>query len=187
MTHAAGGFVLWWMRGFDGARKMAISANDWERQDLELRHHGLRTVHWEIKSKRTLDYNCISFALGIEDRRWTPEPQIGDCWPDDIPQKNTTEAWLALFEKFSFVRCNDENFEVGYEKIAIYIDREDETPSHVAKLKDDGVWHSKMGTLQDITHPLRSLSYGEPMYFLKRKNSSIKRPNRKTQRRAYRH
>ncbi len=152
-----------------------------EKLELQLLHKNLRNASWEKRSNRTPEYNCIAFVLGIQNQRWQPEPLHGDYWPEGIPQSNTDDAWIALFERFKFVRCSDGNFEDGYEKIVIYAD--DESPTHVAKLISRGIWHSKMGNLADIIHPIDALNYGEPRFFLKR-SLPAKRPSRAAQRRA---
>jgi hypothetical protein len=150
-----------------------------ECRDLELFHKKLRDSDWQRSSPPTNEYNCIAFALGINNQRWQPEPEFGDHWPEGIPTTNSVESWIALFEKYGYVRCGDGNFEEGYAKIVIYAD--DEYPNHVAKLKSSGVWHSKMGNLADIHHPLDALSYGHRKFFLRQKLPG-KKPSKKAQR-----
>src|SRR5579884_3026286 len=139
----------WWRRGFDGARTMGTSQGRLSPTLLVYHPKLLHAVADEI-SPATKDYNCIAFALGITNQRWQPEPESGDYWPPDVPQEDTLEAWLALFEKYKFIRCNDGNYESGFEKIVIYT--HDGQPLHVARLTPLGKWQSKMGHCEDIFH-----------------------------------
>jgi hypothetical protein len=160
------------------------TSRDRRRDFIEFRHPGLRDVTWSIESCRTNAYNCIAFALGFTNQRWQPDPRFGDHWPRDIPQEDTEEAWIALFEKFGFIRCADGNFEAEAEKIAIYADSDGAT--HVAKLVSPGVWHSKMGNEEDVYHPLAALKYGCPKYFFRRPRKPKQPPSRTAQKRAKR-
>ncbi|MGA2232579.1 MAG: hypothetical protein ABSH22_16910 [Tepidisphaeraceae bacterium] len=159
-------------------------ASDNDRQFIQSLHPGLRDVSWDIKSSRDIKYNCIAFALGIENQRWQPGPNRGDYWPRGIPQDDTDAAWLAMFQKQGFSRCDNGNHEDGFDKLAIYADVEG--PTHVARQVSQGVWHSKMGHLHDIIHPLHALKYGRPKYFLKRSKSGPHRPSKFAQERALR-
>ena len=52
--------------------------------------------------------------------------------------------------------------EPGFEKIAIYVDRE-RSPSHVAK-SDGRAWKSKLGAYQDIEHSSLDLLEGYQLW-----------------------
>jgi hypothetical protein len=47
--------------------------------------------------------------------------------------------------------CNDGLFEIGFEKVAIYVDAGG-TPTHMARQLESGAWTSKCGSLEDIEH-----------------------------------
>ena len=59
---------------------------------------------------------------------------------------------MRLFAGEGFSFCDDDALEPGYEKIAIYAFVGQFT--HVARQLEDGGWTSKMGTMEDIAHPL---------------------------------
>ena len=66
---------------------------------------------------------------------------------------------MRLFAGEGFSLCDDDGLDPGYEKIAIYALVGQFT--HVARQLKDGRWTSKLGALEDITHPsLASLSEG---------------------------
>ena len=66
---------------------------------------------------------------------------------------------MLLFTGEGFSICEADAPEPDYEKIALYAFVGQFT--HVARQLDDGRWTSKLGTLEDITHPsLDSLARG---------------------------
>jgi hypothetical protein len=81
------------------------------------------------------------------------------------------EDWIRALELNNYVLTNDPDRENGYEKVAIYVTA-DHSPQHVARQLDSGVWISKMGRLEDITHAtlsaLEGEEYGAAEIFMKR-------------------
>jgi len=74
--------------------------------------------------------------------------------------------------------CDDDSLEQGFEKVAIYVDEEDDMPSHMARQLESGWWTSKCGNLQDITHQTLSAleggqdyGYGKVTCIMKRKRN----------------
>jgi hypothetical protein len=105
------------------------------------------------ESERDEDYNCIAWAANDTDTPWwpTPDPRDG-YWPI---------AWRAVhkdcfIEAFKShggyeVCATDFSLEIGYEKVALYLDSNDE-PQHMARQLSSGVWTSKLGKAWDILH-----------------------------------
>lgn len=92
-------------------------------------------------------YNCLAWAAGIQDEWW--EPSIDGVWPDDLPQEDTVECLVKVYERHGFTECADSSFEPGIEKIAIY--GNGDGYEHAAR-QMDGKWTSKMGAGIDILH-----------------------------------
>jgi hypothetical protein len=123
-------------------------------------------------------YNCIAWAYGISHIPMWPDPQcvtLGICyWPPEIPCKNSIEAFVDLFKSIGYVQCNDDSFEPGFEKIAIYADGAE--PKHAARQLRNGKWTSKLGSNIDIEHDtpncLTGPVYGNVVLFMKRKNQN---------------
>jgi len=66
--------------------------------------------------------------------------------------------------------CLNGDFEVGIEKIVIYLDSNG-IPTHAARQLDHQWWTSKLGRQHDISHSLNALnngSYGNPSIFMRR-------------------
>ncbi len=116
------------------------------------------------------DYNCIAFALDIEDAVWWPGRD--DCfWPDDDDDQGI-ENFERVFSIRGFETCIHGIFEPGFEKVAFYVARGEVT--HAAKQLTDGRWKSKIGVdWEDIehntVHGVESNLYGAAKHFMKRK------------------
>ena len=66
---------------------------------------------------------------------------------------------IRLFAEQGFSLCGDDLLEPGFEKIAIYAFVGQFT--HVARQLESGLWSSKIGHLETVTHPTpASLSGG---------------------------
>lgn len=122
-------------------------------------------------SPTSTQYNCIAWAAGDDNRRWDPYTVLGNSyWPDGIPREQTITAFMQVFEHLGYKECVSDALEHGFEKIAIYAHAD--KAHHIAKQMDDGLWTSKLGDLEDITHNLRGLGgtdYGNVAKIMKRK------------------
>lgn len=120
-------------------------------------------------------YNCIAWAAGPEhiDECWNPFCiGQGYYWPDDLERNSELATFVKLYERHGgYIVCDSEQFEPGFEKIALYVDDQKEV-THAARQLEDGTWTSKLGDWEDINHStLAGLSgkiYGKPAKFLKR-------------------
>jgi hypothetical protein len=123
----------------------------------------------------TPTYNCVGYAIG-DPRWWQPSGTQGEIWPPDLPQNDyRVGRYVELFQRHGFVLCDDEGpaVAIGFEKLAIFGSNGEF--EHVAIQSIDGTWISKLGDLEDISHPNESDPllplvdfYGEVCHYLKR-------------------
>lgn len=148
----------------------------------------VRPDNFECSSDRTRDsddkYNCIAWAVGKKDNFWWPRKLGGFYWPDGLPReplnKETVENFIRAFESEGFEKCNDGEFENGFEKVAIYVNHVG-VPKHAARSLPNGVWTSKMGDDEDIEHAtlevLEGHGFGKARVFLRRSNPLCQKTN----------
>jgi hypothetical protein len=121
-------------------------------------------------------YNCIAWAAGKTDAWWWPiEGDPCAFWPIPIDPIDpvTLDQFIRAFESERFEVCDDDRFENGFEKVAIYLDGNGE-PTHAARMLPSGIWTSKLGRGEDIEHKtlrvVEGKGYGKAQKFLKREN-----------------
>ncbi len=117
---------------------------------------GLQSSEWRVTSPQDDGYNCIAWAAGEDDVWWEPDPMDQYFWPSDIPRKSTVSAFVEAFGQRGFQPCDSYEVQEGFEKVAVYTDR-DGTPTHMARQLPSGRWTSKLGGLEDIEHDLEAL------------------------------
>jgi hypothetical protein len=144
--------------------------------------HGLRIMDWffkqhfpnisDVEKKKTSDlddtYNCIAWAFKDSQRHWWPN-KMRSFWPIDVVGMTDIEAFEEWFRHDGWEETGECDFEKGYEKIALYT--LNSQPTHAARLIDNGVWTSKLGTDIDLSHSLTDLNgpaYGSPTRFFKK-------------------
>lgn len=121
-------------------------------------------------SPATPTYNCIAWALGIDNRWWWPQNPDG-YWPLTCPCEETIPAFQEMFKIFGYDPCKDGRLESGYEKVALYAKGNKPTPTHAARQLKNGHWTSKCGPNVDIEHTLRELEgekYGQVIMYFRR-------------------
>ena len=117
----------------------------------------------------SIHYNCIAWAAGDDSRWWEPDPIGMFYWPDGVRREYSMRAYVAVFEKLGFQRCDNPSLEADHEKIAIYV--KGGRTTHAAKQLADGRWSSKLGDWDDIIHVLDGLNggtYGAHSIYLRR-------------------
>lgn len=123
-----------------------------------------------ITSPKTPEYNCIAWAVNDQGVWWQPCPFPGYFWPENLSLNQNVDTLVRLFEHLGYMPCDDDSFEDGFEKVAIYGDRGEYT--HAAKQLPNGKWTSKLGCLEDIEHDtldgLSGKEYGSVVCVLKR-------------------
>ncbi|MFB2918410.1 DUF7689 domain-containing protein [Aerosakkonema funiforme] len=133
-----------------------------ESIQLELYFPNLRKTGYRIESQKTPRYNCIAWAAGVDDRPWWPIDLPPYYWPEE-PRVESLAAFISVFQSLGYQVCDNSDREIGFEKVAIYID-EDEIPTHIARQLPSGEWTSKCGDLEDIIHTLEGLEGSYPAY-----------------------
>jgi hypothetical protein len=146
-------------------------------EPLESLFPGLHPGRFQITSPKSTVYNCIAWAAGDTDNWWWPDDDLDNeaiFWPPGIAREETLAAFVAAFSTLGFVACDEEEYEPGYEKVALFA-HVDGVPTHAARQLPAGRWSSKLGFLEDIEHELHDLSgsaYGTVVQVLKRPTAS---------------
>jgi len=137
--------------------------------ELEAAFPNLAQSGYRVTSPATRRYNCIAWAAHDEMNWWWPVP--GAYWPPQVLQTETVEAFIEAYQTLGYELCDSDQWEDGFEKIAIYADAEG-NPTHAARQLPSGQWTSKIGRGIDIEHDtldgLSGILYGTPIRFLKR-------------------
>ena len=147
----------------------------------------ISSSNFKCSSDRTLHlphngYNCIAWAAGKNDNWWWPIKTPGAFWPIPIDPINpvTINAFIEAFKTEGYFPCSHSRYENGFEKVAIYVDGDNE-PTHAARLLPNGWWTSKLGKYEDIEHEtlssIEGIHYGVALVFLKRRNPLHKKTN----------
>ena len=145
-----------------------------DRALLESIFGRLRDTGYEIRSCKTSHYNCISYAVGVEHIPWDPFNEPYTYWPEGIAADGRIESLVAAYRTEGFEVCTNGSLEAGIEKIAIYgVNGEWQ---HAAVQRQDGLWASKCGVLQDIEHKslegICCVAYGDVQVYMARKRRS---------------
>ena len=132
----------------------------------------LNEGEWERTSDATSDYNCAAWAVGVTDANWWPEAEAPEyAWPPGVRRDGTIEAFVEGYATLGYQICEDDGLEPEVEKLAIYVTNLG-SPQHVARQLRNGIWTSKLGSLEDISHvAVRGLAggrLGAPKVFLSR-------------------
>lgn len=132
---------------------------------------------YEATSEATIEYNCLSWALGINYFRYDPEPRCaGYFWFPGVEREWSTRAIRKIFEYHGYTQCDSYDLEEDFEKVVFYVDSTGR-PGHFARQLANGKWASKLGDLNDIEHDkLESIIceyYGKPDLVFKRRRTSI--------------
>ena len=140
---------------------MAMSPS-WKLGELP----NLRPSEYTETSKDTKNYNCFAWAAEETSKRWDPN---SGYWPKGIERDVTRDLFILAFATKGYDVCADPYPELGFQKIAIYLDK-DGDPTHAARQLENGYWTSKLGDYEDVEHKtLECLKdYGEATLFMRR-------------------
>ncbi len=125
-------------------------------------------------SEVTPSYNCIAWAAGDSSNWYEPDPMGLYYWPPNVPRQYSIVAYIQVYESIGYIKCDNENLEEGYEKVAVFGKKH--IPTHAAKQLSSGLWSSKLGKDIDVSHTIDGIEnglYGNIVQYLKRK----KEPN----------
>ncbi len=145
----------------------------YRRPDLEVKWPNLSRTDYQVTSPKSQEYNCFSWAAEDTERWWQPIPGEQFYWPDGVPQEETLDAYIQAYQTLGYEPSDDDQLELGYQKIAIYVVSSG-IPTHAARQLPNGKWTSKLGWLEDIEHELDGLigdRYGVVGQILKRSAS----------------
>lgn len=149
-----------------------MSIEDSIRQGFERLQRG----DLKVTSDKTVQYNCIAWAMGDAARWWWPESD--GYWPPGAPRAATVEAFTAAFATVGFAPCDDGRPVAGQEKVVLYT--KNGKPTHASFLKAPGEWSSKLGQGHDVSHRTENCiggrAYGEPTHYFQRPTPSTPRP-----------
>lgn len=131
-------------------------------------------VSFKLTSPATYDYNCIAFAMGVDDRWVDCADMPWHWWPQSLARDRTPDGLVAAFGFLGFETCGlDDSMEAGFEKVALYAKNDEWT--HAARVVDPGVYHSKFGASFDGRHSggdVLAAQYGH-VYQIMRRTKSI--------------
>ena len=142
--------------------------------------------YYYVSSEATGEYNCIAWAMGFTDR-WSDHfpgggKNLKKWWPEGVERGFNPDFLIKAFMAVGFECCDDDSYEEGYEKVALYKQEpfidcfncifESVAWTHAAKVLTQNTYHSKMGPQFDIYHSSGNVlqaSYGTIFQFMKRK------------------
>ena len=96
---------------------------------------------FQVKSPRTIKYNCIGYAAGDEDHVWWPG---GKYWPGGVQRDDSVPAFVAAFGTRGYECCDSDAVEPGFEKVVLYVDEQRGRVTHAARQLSDGRWTSRL-------------------------------------------
>lgn len=117
---------------------------------LEIKLPKIKDAGYKVTSPETIDYNCIAWTIGRDDIWIWPNPRF--FWPEHIKSDNNLSSFIEFYQNLGYNVCDYDRLEVGYEKIAIYVNPDTYGVTHAAKQTKSGKWASKLGPYKDIEH-----------------------------------
>src|SRR4051812_1080831 len=87
---------------------------------IELVFPKLRGTGWRISSNADDRYNCIAWAADVTTDWWWPTEPGPTHWPEATPREVTIEAFREAFTTIGYTVCAGEEFEPGFQKIALF-------------------------------------------------------------------
>jgi hypothetical protein len=109
---------------------------------------------FQITSPEDVDYNCIAWAFGRKDCWMWPDEDVDgvDVWPENAGSDLRGQTFIDAFRTLGYDVCNNDEYEEGIEKVALYAYPNSEECTHAARLLPNGMWTSKLGPSFDISH-----------------------------------
>lgn len=143
---------------------------------------------FRLSSHKNVNYNCIAWAGQVDYEFWWPEvipynklDGIKYNWPFHITNSDKLEYFIELFSHLGYTEESDNvsNEHPNYRKIALFIKEDKLNPNrltcectHAARQLRNGLWASKLGSIEDIEHSnpydLEGNLYGKIAIILKK-------------------
>ncbi len=73
-------------------------------------------------------------------------------WPQGATEDLRVQTFINAFKSLGYDVCDNDEYEVDKEKVALYAYPESEECTHAARQLDSGIWTSKLGPSFDISH-----------------------------------
>ena len=127
------------------------------------------TGNFHQNSNPDARYNCIGWALGLNDLFVASDNVPWHWWPSGISRDFSENSLLECFKCFGFLECDDATIEPSFDKVALYSLNGQWT--HAARVIDVDRYHSKFGYNVDGFHKsgnVLSTKYGTVYKFMKR-------------------
>lgn len=136
----------------------------------------------EFKFVQSSDYpngNCIALSLNLPSPWIWPDVKgyvrgngkmSAEFWPRKLSNDYTIENFLEMYALFGFVETDEDGYENGYWKNAIYGHDEDNI-THAAHILKDGTYVSKLGKGALLIHQPEAIEgdvYGHIITYVKR-------------------
>ena len=125
---------------------------------------------YEVTSVPSDVYNCIAYAAGDETTWWSHV--AGYRWPN-ARRTPLIESLVEVFAGLGFEQCDNSDEEESFRKVALYA--KGLLWTHAAQQLPGGLWSSKLGPDEDISHPnpeaLSGAHYGEVYCIMRGPNS----------------
>ena len=130
----------------------------------------LRTPgNFRRNSNPTAIYNCIAWALRLDDLFVASDNVPWHWWPVGVDRSFSEASLINCFKCFGFVECDDPSFEPSYDKVALY--SQNGMWTHAARVIKPDFYHSKFGYNVDGFHrsgDVLSSKYGLVYKYMKR-------------------
>ncbi len=125
--------------------------------------------NFKLTSEPTYKYNCIAFAMGMDDR-WVDTLDVPWHWWPPVQKDETPESLVKAFEYLGFEKCDmDDSMADEYDKVVLY--KGSIEWLHAARVVGENVYHSKFGENCDGTHSggdILLAKYGLPYQVMRR-------------------
>lgn len=126
-------------------------------------HPNLAKGKWRITSPTDYSYQCIAWAASRIDRKMWPHEDhwwFSNCSLVQSANEATVDHFVEGLSMLGYRRCQGRSFEIGYQKLAIYANKQGVT--HIARQQLLGRgWLSKLGDWEDIIHSDLEVIAGE--------------------------
>lgn len=123
---------------------------------------------FRVVSPPSFEFNSFSAAAGDFERWWWPSDPY--FWPTTTRDESLS-CFIDAYKSLGYEECAVSAREIGFQKIALF--NNDGVPCHASYQLENGLWVSKLGSGEQIAHPLRAVEgsiFGHAMHFMRRKS-----------------